>query len=464
MDKRFEIIYTKLPISFQNLACSYEGWKIQKKRYPPAFMKVLADVESRSYLSNDELESFRDLRLQSFVQNAVTTVPYYRTLFRDIGIEPQDIRTLADMQQLPIMDKPIVRDNYENLVSKAIRPEDTTTFHTRGTTGSPLVSAVSKQAMLEQWAIRWRFRRWHGVQLDTPAAFFTGRSIVPIAQTQPPFWRYNRPGRQILFSSFHMSSANLPSYVDALRKHRPSYIQGYPTSLALLSSHLLETGSDLGYQPRWVFTNSETLLPNQEDIIARALGVHPRQRYGSAEAVAEISECENGKLHVDEDVAAAEFIPTEDDQVFRVVGTNLSNPAVPLLRYELRDLVFRSGATCSCGHPGRIVDSIEGRLDDYVILKDGRRQGRIAGIPEKLRNVVECQVYQKVPGEIDIRVVRGSNYAEADDAVILYEARKRVGDDTKITIKYVDTIERTRNGKVRFVVSDIEEGQLEKMR
>ena len=93
-------------------------------------MKVLADVESRSYLSNDEFESFRDLRLQSFVRNAVTTVPYYQALFRDLGFEPQDIRTLADMQHLPIMDKQTVRDNYEYLVSKTIRPEDTTTFHT----------------------------------------------------------------------------------------------------------------------------------------------------------------------------------------------------------------------------------------------------------------------------------------------------------------------------------------------
>lgn len=113
--------------------------------------------------------------------------------------------------------------------------------------------------------------------------------------------------------------------------------------------------------------------------------------------------------------------------------------------------------------PGRIVDSIDGRRDDYIVLRDGTRLGRASHIPIKVENMREAQTYQKYPGEIVFRVVRGSQYADVDDALLMSEARKRVGDDTKITIEHVDTLERSRNGKLRFVLSEIEEGQLDKI-
>lgn len=464
MNSTLETVYAKLPVSFQNMACSYEGWKIRRTRYAPEFYRVLAEVEARSRWSQEEMEAYRDARLRAFVQHAAATTPYYKELFQQLGIRPEDIRTLADMRQLPIITKQIVREHEEEMLSTAIPRKETIVVHTSGTTGSPLNCVMTEQALHEQWAVRWRFRRWHGVQTDTPSAYFLGRTVVPKTQTHPPFWRYNRPGQQILFSSYHINPANARDYVEELRRRKPPYLQGYPSIITLIASYILESDIDLGYQVRWVFANSETVLPQQVDMIERAFGVRPKQRYAAAEAVAEISECEYGNLHVDEDVAATEFIPTDVEDTYRVVGTNFTNPAAPMLRYDIGDLVVLSGKRCSCGHPGRIVDSIDGRRDDYIVLRDGTKLGRASHIPKKVENIREAQIYQKYPGEIVIRVVRNSHYSEHDDQLLLTETRKRVGDDTKIQIEYVDKLQRSRNGKLRFVVSEIEEGQLDKIR
>ena len=64
----------------------------------------------------------------------------------------------------------------------------------------------------------------------------------------------------------------------------------------------------------------------------------PKQHYGMAEAAANISECEKGKLHVDEESAATEFVLITGNR-YRVVGTNIANPAMPLIRYECNDHV-----------------------------------------------------------------------------------------------------------------------------
>src|SRR5690606_40913392 len=70
----------------------------------------------------------------------------------------------------------------------------------------------------EQWAIWWRYRRWHGIEPGTWCAYFGGRSLVPFKASKPPFWRYNIPARQVMFSAYHMSPENLRAYVDELRR------------------------------------------------------------------------------------------------------------------------------------------------------------------------------------------------------------------------------------------------------
>ena len=266
-----------------------------------------------------------------------------------------------------------------------------------------------------------------------------------------------------MFSAYHMSPTNMGYYVDELRRRRPPWLHGYPSLLALLAAYILESGADLGYKVRWVTTGAENLLPQQADVIERAFGVRPKQHYGMAEAVANFSECEYGALHVDEDFAAVEFIPNPDGPGFRVIGTNFTNLATPLLRYDVQDIVTVTDAECSCGRPGRVVASIDGRCEDYVILKNGARLGRMDHIFKDMVNIREAQIYQKTPGEIIIRVVRGGRYTETDERALLREARKRVGDNTEILIEYVDRLERSGAGKLRFVISDIEHGQLERI-
>jgi len=266
-----------------------------------------------------------------------------------------------------------------------------------------------------------------------------------------------------MFSAYHMSPTNMGDYVDELRRRRPPWLHGYPSLLVLLAAYILESGADLGYKVRWVTTGAENLLPQQADVIERAFGVRPKQHYGMAEAVANFSECEYGALHVDEDFAAVEFIPNSDGPGFRVIGTNFTNLATPLLRYDVQDIVTLTEGKCPCGRPGRIVSHIDGRYEDYIILKNGTRLGRMDHIFKDMVNVREAQIYQKIPGEIIIRVVRGPKYTEANEKTLFQETRKRVGSDTKIYIEYVDHLKRSKTGKLRFVISEIDQGKLERM-
>lgn len=456
-----ESFYSKLPSFGQNLACTLEGYRIRRQRYSREFFKVLYAFEQRSHWSSAQIEEYRDSLLRAYIRHCAETVPYFGRKFREWGIAPESIRGIDDLQAIPVLSKAEFVANGAEMISRAVRNTDCITCHTSGTTGGGLHFLMTRAANWAQWAAWWRYRRWHGIDLDTKCCYFGGRSVVPITQNAGRFWRYDWARRQVLFSGYHISEQTLRLYADELRRQRAPWICGYPSLLVLIASYITDTGYDLGYIPRWVTTLAENLLPLQRNVITKAFGVTPRQHYGMAEGVANISECEDGRLHVDEDFSAVEFVSDGRIENCRVIGTSFLNFASAFLRYEVGDRAsLAAEARCPCGKPGRLIDVLDGRQEDYVIRQDGSQVGRLDHVFKDLVNIREAQVCQETPGEIEIRVVRGAAYGASDETRLMAEMIKRLGKETKIGIKYCEALPRGSGGKLRFVVSNLQKGKI----
>ena len=450
-----ETLYRRLPIGLQQLACSAVGWRTERTRYGKGFPELLEDLSGRTYWSHDELTSFRDRRLRETLLYSQRWIPHYRDSWRMLGLDPGSVETSSDLEGLPLLTKMDAQEVGSRLWSTDDRLR-TRIAHTSGTTGGALRFPITLQSTQAQWATWWRFRLWHGLERGTPCGLFAGRSVVPAEQQKPPFWRRNAPGRQVLFSGYHMSEANLPQYVAALRRYQLPWLHGYPSHLAVLASFVLDHSVDLGYAPRWITTGAENLMPQQAQLMADAFGVRPVQHYGSAEAAANISECELGALHVDEDFSCVEFMPTDAAGQYRIVGTSFVNLATVFVRYETQDLASVAiGASCACGRRGRVVETVDGRLEDYVILANGARIGRMDHVFKDMVNVREAQIRQRRPGALTVLVVPRSSYGAKDEHDLIREMRKRVGDETVVEIEYVSALQRSPVGKLRFVVSEM---------
>jgi len=448
--------YPHLPVALQNAALGTVGWHNDLTVRGRGFARLLAEYEARAFVDSRDIQELRDARLRAFVLHAYRTVPYYRELFDKAGLRPQEVATLDDLALLPITSRADVQERRSEFLSSSVPRRGRKLLSTSGSTGSGLIVATTLEAVQEQWATWWRCWRWHGIERGTWNAILGSPSAVSPFQQAPPFWRYNRPGRELVFSSLHTSFENLRYYVAELRRKKPPWLSGLASQLALIASYLIETKTDLGYEVRWVTTSSENLLSMHAELIEKAFGVRPKRHYGMAEAIANFSECDKGKLHVDEELGAAEFIPISGN-LYRVVGTNMSNPAMPLIRYECNDHVtIDSGESCPCGRPGRVVTRIDGRQDDYVVLKSGVRLGRLDRIVFGFQNIREAQIRQAVIGEIQVLVQPGAGYTKEDENLLRAAIKKTIHDDSKVTIDYVDEIERTASGKLRFVLSTVE--------
>jgi len=449
-----------LPIWSQNLLVSSWGFYVKKSRYNKHFWKLLRELEERLSWSENDIREFQNEKLREVIKHCYHTVPYYKDVFNSLKLRPDDFKIIEDLHKLPIINRSILTNNMNKFFSNVVPKRLWKNVRSGGTTGLPLCAHVTHDCLKRLYATWWRYRRQHGINLNTLCGLWAQTPIVHPKQKDPPYWRFNRPGHEIRLSISHLNPATFRIYLEELEKYQVQWIHGHPSMVSLLADYMIRFNTSIK-SVQWITTGAENLMAHQNEKIYKAFGMIPTQHYGNTEAIAIFSQCKDGSIHVDEDFSIVEFLPhqnTEKDEQYRVVGTSLWNPAMPLLRYDIADLVTLSKKRCSCGRWGRIINSIDGRGDDSVICNDGTRITGFNWVFSLSRNIEMAQIYQKDRGSITVRIVRSAGYNRNDEKRILRGLRKRFSEDQmQVKITYVYKIERTARGKHRMVVSELKD-------
>lgn len=439
-----EKIYNASPVFVQNVFCSVKGFLICRKRFNKNFKRQLSLYCANYYQPEEELRHFLE---------AICNVPYYRKLFKECAFDVRAKDIYSELRKLPILTKQDVKDHLDEIVNHSFKGE-TYWMHTSGTTGSGLVFPCSREMENKQWAVWWRYRLEHGIELDTWCGWFGGRTIISPKNERPPFWRINYPGRQVMLSAYHLNKDSVKLYYQKLKESKLTWLHGYPSQIALLASFLLDQGLEPLRCISHITFGAENLLESQTHIIQTAFpDAKLAQHYGLTEGVANLSQDLKGNWKVDEDFAYVEFIPLSEDDptTCRIVGTAFSNYAFPLVRYDTGDV-----AKVERHLDGRIrIMSIDGRKEDYISLPNGVKLGRLDHLFKDLVNIQEAQIYQKSFSEIEFRIVKRKGYGEADEQLLWKEIRFRIPETVHVTIAYLDKIPRTNSGKLRLVISEI---------
>jgi phenylacetate-CoA ligase len=455
--------YNALPVFAQNWAWTLAGWRRSRSLYPRIFQRTLEQWESTIDDSLEQQHARQWEHLKVLLDRARQHVPYYR--FLPPVVETSDPlesigRTLAE---IPPLEKSVYRARPRDFRFSDIPAVKLTEFSTSGTTGTALPVWHTSERMAEYDAAVWRMYRAFGVDLRDPWIQFGGRPIVPIRQHKPPFWRVDSRERRTLFSIFHMSPENLPTYVDAIHAAPARFVQGYPSALHLMSRALLAAGRPIpAGQLAAVFTSSETLLDHQRQTIEEAFNAPVRDHYASTERAVSMTGCSERRLHVDLEFGLVEVEATEetaDHTRGQLLVTGLGNPATVFVRYRIGEIGTRARTPCPCGRPGDSFIDIDGRIEDYVLTPDGRLIGRLDHVFKEQYAVEEAQICQAESGALTISMVATDDFDDAARRRLLRALRERLGSEMTIEIRRVDAIPREPNGKFRAVISEIKRAQ-----
>jgi phenylacetate-CoA ligase len=452
-------VFDYMPIFTQNLLVSMAGQQRFRNRFSDPFQSILTEWQETIHGPEALLKGIQRERLLRLVERAREHSPFYKDIAEPCYASDPDEAIEETLSHFPVLEKKVYRENTDAIIARDIPSRLLRGGTTSGTTGTALRLFHTRETEAEEYATVWRQRAALGVGLHDPHFTFTGKIIVPVPQTKPPFWRTNSYSNQLLFSLYHMSPANLELYVDRLHESDAVYVNGYPSALHLVAREMLATGTTLPRgQFKAVFTSSESLLAFQREDIEEAFGAKVRDRYGSAEFAVSMTGCGEENLHVDMEYCIVEVEPMEEtDEWVRghLLVTGLGNDATPFIRYRIGDVGTRLKGPCPCGRPGDVFLDVDGRVEDFIVTPSGRRIGLMDHIFKSMRSVEEAQIVQATPDSIKVIFVPGSDFDRAAEAKLRREIRTRLGDEIEVELHAVSEIDREPNGKFRAVKSTI---------
>ena len=460
MNSISEKIYFASPVFIQNILVSVYGYKLYRERYVGNHAKYLTELLKSQWNSRDAVLSQVNKDFLAIVRHSFKNVQYYRELQEKGVVSIDDITSIEDLRKIPILSKEQIRENPELFLSDGYK-NNYITINTSGTTGKTLKIFVDYDSRRYGYAFFSRLKKWAGIECGRPNVTFAGRVFVHPDKNKPPFWRRNIKMNNWLFSSYHLSPDNLESYVKKLQDISPHFIDSYPSSIYTLASYILSNNID-GIRPHAIITSSETLLDYQRSTIESAFHCPVFDQYGCAEQVVFISQCEYGTYHIHPEFGYVEFLRQDGSlaspgEEARLVCTGFTNRAMPLIRYEIGDTaILAEEQSCSCGRSFPVVEKIIGRTDDVLVLRDGRRVGRLDPVFKGLVSIKEAQIIQTDFDSVVLNILPGVNYDKGEGERVVDELKKRLGRQVTIEVRIVDKIPRTAAGKFRAVVSKVD--------
>lgn len=437
-------LFHTLPPIIKNFATSaiaiYKNHEKYGKVYKEYYIK----------LRNDNFKNSIDDLLEQFIEYSINNSRFYSNYEH------------TNIYVLPILKKSdIIESNYLNIIGNPYK-----ITHSSGTTGRPFKIPITKNAYQIEYAFWWYHRSFAGLKKGDKVASFAGHKVTSIHSNQPPFWVYNYYDNQIIFSSYHLSNVNLKYYIDELNKFKPKLLHGYPSSIYLVAKYALENNIKFHFIPKMIQTGSETLLDFQRETIEKAFKCKVYNWYGNTELCGHITECQYGNLHIQPRHSYVRIIKDDETEAKagetgRIVATNYNNACFPLINYDTEDIVqISKKQECECGQNGTIIESIDGRIEDYIFLPDGRKVGRLDHIFKHTNNVKKAQIVQNKIDEVIIRINRNRKYSTSNEKEILKEARERLGNKINIELDYDTEITKEENGKFRFIKQNIKKKDL----
>lgn len=339
-------------------------------------VRVLADIPRllrHPRTSREQIVAFQDRRLHQLVRHAYEKVPYYRRLFDDAGIKPQDIRGTADLRRIPITTKATLQAlGGSDMIARGLSASTLITRQTNGSTGIPLTIWRQRAEQLLPALLLWRVRNDMGLRRGVRVTTLVKRSFRGASQSVLSRGR-RRLQRLAGIRQWTRVDSTLPvaEMAKLLQESGPEVITGYPGVLSRLAQYLADTNTEI--RPSLIISTAELLTATVRERTEHAFHAPVRDTYSCYEFGLIAWECPlGGTYHVCDDNLIVEIENKDDSDTGELIGTSLHFAAMPIIRYRLGDVVTRGPDRCRCGSPFSTISAIEGRTIDYFPLADGR--------------------------------------------------------------------------------------------
>lgn len=448
-------MYTKI---YQKMLFPLYEAALRKRNTLP----YLKELERTQWLSEEELKQMQWNKLKALLAHAYENVPFYKDRFANVGLHPDNIKTPDDFDKIPYLTKDDIRNNHDNLLAVNYKGKKIGKQVTGGSTGTPL------HFMLDDSNYRWRTAAvkrvygWTGYADGKKTVFIWGAPVVK----QPILKKLKHDLDEVLkrhkiFNTFHLKESMMASYIDEINAYKPEHIVAYTTPLYNFARFIKENKKRIA-SPISIIAAAEKVYPSQRKIIEEVFDAPLFETYGCREVTSIAGECWHHKgMHINMETIYLEIIkedrPADKGETGEIIITDLTNYAMPFIRYKNEDLGSFSETNCACGRGLEMLKEVEGRVLDTIKTIDGRL------IPGEFfiywfmsfEDIRQFQVVQDDLRHLHIKIIQEKSFSNNRLDELKRVICEIMGTEISITFEIVDEIPLTPSGKFRVVVSKV---------
>ncbi|MCE5315336.1 MAG: phenylacetate--CoA ligase [Armatimonadota bacterium] len=323
-------------------------------------------------MSRDEIAEFQSEALQTSVAQAAKS-PWFAAKFKEMGLEPGDIKSRDDVVKLPFTTKNDLRLSYPAQML-AVDPTEVIRMHTSsGTTGKPTAIFHTRQDV-SNWA-----------ELMARSLYIAGARPNDVFQNMSGYGLFTG-GLGLHYGAERLGMWVIPAgpgntarQITLIRDFHVTVVHATPSYAMHVAERMIAEGDDpkslgikiaaLGAEPY-----TEEMRFKLQDLY----GFKAMNSYGLSEmngpGVAFECPYQNG-MHLWEDSYIVEIInpqtlrPVPEGEIGELVLTTLRRAAMPIMRYRTRDLTRLITEKCPCGRQHVRIARFVGRSDDMLIIR-----------------------------------------------------------------------------------------------
>jgi len=367
-------------------------YETTRQRHIEDMLSRVGEHLERLTWSAERLREERTARLRELITVAKARSTWHRQRLE--GVDPQEVDE-DSLRKLPAMSKADLMAHYDAIVTDPRVTLERVNAHIAELTSDAyflgeLHAVASGGSSGVRGAFVWGWEAWATVQLVVLRRQLHELMSDPALAARPPVTMLVAAENAAHFTSalaqtfateavqMHRFPISLPlqEIVEGLNRVNGDGLATYPSMLATLTSEA--QAGRLTIQPQRIVTMAEPLLPEIRHAAQQTWSVPIANLWGTSEGGITAFGCfQDSGMHLSDDLVIVEPADANGEPVppgtpsEKVYLTNLFNPLLPLIRYEITDEVTPLDASCACGSAHRRIADIEGRHDDVFVYASG---------------------------------------------------------------------------------------------
>lgn len=440
----------------------------------------IKEVSRNQKLNYDEIKILQEKKLKKLLRYVLTHSKFYKEYYGERGITIDKIDEIS-LEDLPIIDKKIVMENFDDLVcDKNLKIKELKVFinnpdnrnkkykncykviTTSGSSGEVGIFVNNSRelnhikALDIQRVSRSKLRILKKIKVAFIGATEGSYAGVSLVKDLPK-----------LFCEVLTLNVNSPvqDIIEKINRFQPEVLTGYASGIYMLAQEQIK--GNISINPSKIISSGDMLTDFMREEIKEAFKVDPINFYAASESIGMASECEtHHRIHLFNDFYCFEVVDKDlkivpPGETGNLIVTNLFNYTQPLIRYKMNDEVAIDESPCGCGLPFPVLKNISGRQEEFLCFEksDGTRAciHPIVLVGFYAVGLIKYKFIQLTRDSILMKAVINGDKEEVINEINsrMNEILKSIGLDKEVTfsVEIVSDIENDKKtGKFKLIV------------